>query len=139
MLRYAICYFRLNLERDRYFSIYQAVEMLNDFVSYLEKINFDYDTKSEKLLKDLKKRAAEDGYLQAADITALEQKIIQAKKSDLETHKKEIIDQIEKEAVGRFWYQRGQIKTSLRKDEEIDRAIKLLNDDKAYKELLANG
>lgn len=110
----------------------------NNFVSYLEKINFDYDTKSEKLLKDLKVRAEKDGYLSSTDITALEQKIIQAKKSDLEKHKDEIIDMIEKEVVGRFYFQRGQIKTSLRNDAEIEEAVKLINDGSKFKKVLTD-
>jgi len=110
----------------------------DNFVNYLEKINFDYDTKSEKLLTELKNRAKKDGYLSSADITALEQKIIQAKKSDLEKHKEEIIDMIEKEVVGRFYFQRGQIKTSLRNDAEIEEAVKLINDGTQYKKVLSN-
>ena len=106
-------------------------------MSYLEKINFDYDTKSEKLLKDLKSRAEKDGYLSSTDITALEQKIIEAKKSDLEKHKDEIIDMIEKEVVGRFYFQRGQIKTSLRNDAEIEEAVKLIKDGTQFKKVLS--
>ncbi len=109
----------------------------NDFVNYLKKNNFDYDTKSEKLLADLKKRAEEDGYLAAAEIDVLENKVIEAKKSDLEKHKKEIIDMIEKEVVGRFYFQRGQVKMSLRNDEEIDAAVNILNDAARYKEILS--
>jgi carboxyl-terminal processing protease len=109
----------------------------DNFVSYLEKINFDYDTKSEDLLKELKNRAKKDGYLSNTDIAALEQKIIQAKKSDLEKHKEEIIGMIEKEVVGRFYFQRGQIKTSLRNDAEIKEAVKLFNDKALFKKALA--
>ena len=109
----------------------------DDFVRYLEKTKFDYDTQSEKLLTDLKARAEKDGYLSASDISALEQKIIEAKKSDLEKHKGEIIDMIEKEVVGRFYYQRGQIKISLRNDEEIDQAKQIINDQSRYKKILS--
>ena len=109
----------------------------SDFVNYLKKNNFDYDTKSEKLLADLKERAKKDGYLSATEIDVLENKIIEAKKSDLEKHKKEIIDMIEKEVVGRFYFQRGQVKMSLRNDEEIDAAVNILNDTARYKEILS--
>jgi len=111
----------------------------SNFVAYLEKTKFDYDTKSEKLLKELKVRAEEDGYLSSPDITALEQKIIQAKKSDLEKHKPAIIDMIEKEAVGRYYFKRGQIKISLRNDEEIDQAVKVIGDSARFKKTLSEG
>lgn len=107
------------------------------FVKYLEKINFNYDTKSEKLLAELKGRAEKDGYLSASDISTLESKVISAKKSDLEKHKAEIIDMIEKEIVSRYYFQRGKIKTSLRNDQEIEEAIKLINDKALYQKTLA--
>lgn len=106
------------------------------FVQYLEKINFNYDTQSEKLLAELKERAVKDGYLSSPDITALEQKVIAAKKSDVENHKEEIIDMIEKEIVSRFYYKRGQIKMSLRNDDEIEEAVNLINDQPRYQKVL---
>lgn len=111
-------------------------EEWNDFVAYLEKINFNYDTKSENLLMDLKKRAEKDGYLSAADIAALEKKVITAKKSDLEANKAEIIDMIEKEIVSRYYFQEGKIIKALDNDQEIQEAVKLINNPTLYAKIL---
>jgi carboxyl-terminal processing protease len=108
----------------------------NDFVQYLEKQNFDFDTDSEKLLKELKEKSKEDGYISTADIDALEAKIINAKKADLNKHKDLITDMIEKEIVSRFFYEKGRIKVGLRNDPEIKESIKLFGDTKNYSQLL---
>ncbi len=107
-----------------------------DFVQFLEKQNFDYDTESEQLLKELKGKSKEDGYISEADIKALEAKIIEAKKNDLNKNKELITDMIEKEVVSRFFYEKGRIKVGLRNDMEIKEAVKLFGDKARYDSLL---
>ncbi|MFK7935784.1 MAG: S41 family peptidase [Saprospiraceae bacterium] len=108
----------------------------DEFVQFLQKREFDYDTKTENLLDKLKIRADEDGYLLKDDLAALENKIIAAKKNDLIKHKEVIIDMIEKEIVGRYFYQRGKIEIGLRNDIEIKDAIALVGDSGKYNSLL---
>lgn len=108
----------------------------DDFLAFLKERNFDYDTKTENLLAKLKEHADEDGYLVESDIDILENKIITAKKNDLEKHKDVIIDLIEKEIAGRYFYQRGKIEIGLRNDLEIKEAISLLKDGSKYDSLL---
>ena len=66
----------------------------------------------------------------------MENKIIEAKKADLENNKEAIISMIEKEIVGRFYYQKGRIQIGLRNDKEIEEAVKLMNDKARYASLL---
>lgn len=108
----------------------------DDFLKFLEKQNFDFDTHSEKLLKDLKEQSKKDGYISEADIKALEARIIEAKKADLNKHKDLITDMIEKEIVSRFFYEKGRIKIGLRNDPEIKEAVKLFGDKGKYEALL---
>lgn len=107
-----------------------------DFVQFLENQNFDYDTESEQILKELKEKSKEDGYIAAADIQALEAKIIEAKKADLTKHKDLITDMIEKEIVSRYFYEIGRIKIGLRNDMEIKEAVNLLGDNARYDSIL---
>ncbi|MFQ5446779.1 MAG: S41 family peptidase [Saprospiraceae bacterium] len=107
-----------------------------DFVQFLEKKNFDFKTESEALLKQLKETSKENGYISSEDIKALEAKIIEAKKSDLNKHKEAITDLIEKEIVSRYFYEKGRIQVGLRNDHEIDEALKLFNDKARYDSLL---
>jgi len=108
----------------------------SSFLAFLEKQNFNYDTDSEKLLANLKKQSEKDGYVFEKDIIALENKIIEAKKTDLENNKEAIIDMIEKEVVGRYYYQKGKIEIGLRNDKEIKEAVKLLNNKEEYTKIL---
>lgn len=108
----------------------------DDFILYLEKQNFDYDADNEKLIKDMKEQSKKDGYITEADITALENKIIAARKADLNKHKSLITDMIEKEIVSRFFYEKGRIKIGLRNDPEIKEAVKLFGDRARYEALL---
>jgi len=108
----------------------------NDFISFLNTKDFNYDTETEKLLNQLKERASEDGYLVESDLKNLETKIIESKKNDLNKHKEAITDLIEKEIASRYYFQNGKIKIGLRNDLEIKEAINLINDPAKYNSIL---
>ena len=110
----------------------------DDFVEFLNKKNFQYDSESEKLLKKLKEEAVKDKYSATieGELKAIETKIKSDKKNDLLKHKDEIIDEIEREIIARYYYEKGKIKIALRNDIEIQEAIKVLQDAPRYKTLL---
>ena len=110
----------------------------DDFVEFLNKKNFQYDSESEKLLKKLKEEAVKDKYSATieGELKAIETKIKSDKKNDLLKHKDEIIDEIEREIIARYYYEKGKIKIALRNDIEIQEAIKVLGDAPRYKTLL---
>ena len=107
-----------------------------DFISYLKKRDFKYDTESERLLEKLRQESRESAYLTAADVDALEAKIEAAKKQDLETNREVIIDLIEKEIASRYYDERGKVRMGLRNDPEVKLAVELLNDKQRYSEIL---
>ncbi len=111
----------------------------DNFVLFLEKKDFDFNTESEGLLKKLKEISKENGYISSGDIKSLEAKIIEAKKSDLNKHKEAITDLIEKEIVSRYFYEKGRIEVGLRNDHEIDEALNLFKDKAKYEALLIKG
>lgn len=108
------------------------------FMNFVAEESFSFDTGTEKMLKDLKSKAREDGYYDAVqgDIKTIKDKILQSKKNDLKKYQKEITEDLEKEIIGRYYYQKGQIEISLRNDSEIKDAIKLINDKTRYESLL---
>ena len=110
----------------------------DDFVDFLTKKNFQYDSESEKLLKKLKEESIKDKYAATieADLKSIESKIKTDKKNDLIKHKDEIVSELERQIVARYYYEKGQIKIGLRNDSEISEAIKLLDDPARYKSLL---
>ena len=109
-----------------------------DFVDYLSKQGFDYDTQSEQLVEKLKEKAEEEHFSPAIvnEIQAIEKKILGSKKEELYRYKKEIINLIEREIASRYYYQEGKIKVGLKNDPEIAEAIKVLNDPGQYTSIL---
>jgi carboxyl-terminal processing protease len=108
------------------------------FVDYLSKRNFTYDSESEKLLKKLKEEATKEKYTETidAELKTIESKIRTDKKNDLFKHKEEIVSEIERQIVARYYFEKGQIKIGLRNDKEISESIKILDDQALYKSLL---
>ena len=72
-----------------------------------------------------------------ADISALENKVKNEKKGELLKNKARILHEIEQEIVGRYYYQRGKVRKSLKNDPEVEEAVKLLNDTARYKAILS--
>ena len=112
----------------------------DDFTAYLTKNEFDYKTKSEKTLDELKDIAKEEKFLTSIDteIKALQTKIDAEKKGDLVTYKEAIINEIEKEIASRQYFQKGKVQIGLKNDKEIKEAVSILKDKNKYSQLLKN-
>lgn len=106
------------------------------FLKFVERRGFAYETESEKLLQEFRNKAGQDGYALDAELGAMEQKILQAKKTALVSYKSVILDLIEREIAGRYYYKTGKIKMTLRNDMEVTEAKKVLLDQNQYKRLL---
>ena len=113
-------------------------EAYDDFLKFLNDRSFAYDSESEKLLKKLKKESSKEGFALASEIEILEKKVQAAKEGELKKYKDDIIDLIEKEIAGRYYYQIGKIKMGLRNDKEIKEAVALFDDLGKYNTLLTN-
>jgi len=109
----------------------------DDFVDFLNRQSFEYDSKSEKLLKKLQETSEEEGYELDERIAALEEAVETSKQDALQENEEVIIDLIEKEIASRYYYQRGKIKMGLRNDKEIEDAVALLGDTARYREMLS--
>jgi carboxyl-terminal processing protease len=110
----------------------------DEFVTFLTKRNFQYDSESEKLIKKLREEAKKEKYATIeSELAAIETKVQVDKKNDLQKHKSEIVHEIENEIISRYYYEKGMIKMNLRNDSEIDAALKLLDNQAKYKALLS--
>ncbi|MDX1479571.1 MAG: S41 family peptidase, partial [Saprospiraceae bacterium] len=58
------------------------------------------------------------------------------KESHLERYRAEIVEAIEMDIVGRYYFQNGKTRQRLKNDPELREAISLLQDGKAYSALL---
>ncbi|RLD34237.1 MAG: peptidase S41, partial [Bacteroidetes bacterium] len=52
--------------------------------------------------------------------------------TDLDKNKKEIIEFLTTEIIGRYYYQAGGIKSTLKWDDDVKKAIQVLSDDEQY-------
>lgn len=110
-----------------------------DFLKFLEKRNFRYETERAKALAALEKTAAEEGYTKSLETTirAIRARFEQEKTGDIAQHKETIIRDLEIEIVSRYYYESGRAEIRLRRDYEVQRTIDLLNSPAEYTRLLA--
>jgi len=109
-----------------------------EFVKWLDGKEYDYTTESEKELEELKKTATKEKYLDKIqkDFDALKASLAHNKSSDLELFKSEIKQILEKEIVSRYFFQKGKIQYSINHDEEVAKAIEILNDKVKYNDIV---
>jgi carboxyl-terminal processing protease len=112
----------------------------DDFVKFLSDKDYDYETKSEKTLDDLKVIAEKEKYFSdvKAEYDALQTKIKHNKKDDLNKNKAEIKSLLEEEIASRYYFQRGRIMSSLKQDPEVTEALQLLANGPRFKDILTS-
>ena len=110
-----------------------------DFVKFASKRLEGYESESEQLLKELRgalnNEFNED--FATSDIKSLEKKVKKNIPSELERHKADIIEEIERDIITRFYYQKGKIKYNLKADPEVKEAVAVLKDTNRYKKILS--
>ena len=115
-------------------------EIFEDFKNFISDKDYDYTSKSEKALEDLKKFAKKENYFEAIkeEYKALEEKIKHDKKADINKYQDEIKDLLRIEIATRYYYQKGQVISSMKKDTEIEKAIEILKDTEKYNSIFIN-
>lgn len=110
----------------------------DDFVLFLSGKDYDYTTKTEKTLDELKENAKGDKALDVikSDIEALKIKIMHNKKEDLIKYKPEIKQFLEEEIASRYYFQNGRMDAALKDDIDLKEALTVLNDSERYKKIL---
>ncbi|HTN20805.1 MAG TPA: S41 family peptidase [Pelobium sp.] len=106
-----------------------------EFVNYLNKKDYNYQTATEKSLVDLKFDAEDDKKWDAikTDFENLKKKITTSKEADLVTYKPEIKRVLEGEIAQRYYFDKGRTTQSFQYDIELKKAMELL----ANKSLMA--
>lgn len=108
------------------------------FKAYAKEKNFTYDRQSEKALTNLKEIAELEGYADGDStlFKALEAKLTPDLDRDFDRNKEQIKKLLNSEIVKRYYFQRGELINSLRKDETLEKALSVLADQMLYTKTL---
>lgn len=109
----------------------------DEFVKWLADKEYDYTTRSEKALEDLKANSEKEKYFDAVvtEYEALKKKMMHDKNSDLIKNKEEIREILQDEIVSRYFYQNGRIEASFDYDPDIKKGMEALTDKNVYTQI----
>lgn len=112
--------------------------IFNNFVQFISSKNFDYMSETEQVLEKLQEIAKAENYYESSkeEFQMLQKKITHDKFRDLEENKEEISELLQEEIASRYYFQKGRIGTSLRKDTHVQKAIEVLSNEKQYANIL---
>lgn len=103
--------------------------LYSDFIHFLENKDYQYATKTEASLNELKALAETEkkpGEL-IEELEILAEKIYQSKQQDLLVHREEIKKILGNEIVSRYYYKKGRTAFSFKYDDQLQRAKALLS------------
>ncbi|PCH96721.1 MAG: peptidase S41 [Bacteroidetes bacterium] len=109
-----------------------------NFVSFLEDKDYDYTTRSERKLEELKEIAEKEKYFEDAKLEyeALEKKLTHSNEDDLIKFKDKIIRLLAGEIAVRYYYQQGRIESMLVDDVDVLKGLEILKDEAWYAAIL---
>jgi len=114
-------------------------EEYKEFVEFSGSQEFEYTTGSEQFLEKLKEIAESEQYFESSkeEYEALREKLSPNKQRDLLKFYSEIKELIEREIVGRYYYQRGQMELEISQDKFVSEATTMLLNKSTYNKILA--
>ncbi len=113
-------------------------EEYSQFKQQLKERNFNYDLRSEKVLKHLKEILRKERYDEIASnaIQSLEEALAHNLDRDLDLFSKEIKEAIEMEIVKRYYHMKGTFEIALKNDADFKRALEILHSPSEYSSIL---
>ncbi len=113
-------------------------EDFEEFKTQISNEEYEYSTRSETILAELKEIAVEEKYFEGAEeeFNQFAAKINADKTQDLIKFKEEIKDIIDNEIISRYYFQNGRIAQSLDRDPDVQQAIQLFQEAKQHQQIL---
>ena len=110
-----------------------------DFLKYIKRPEIKFPIEAEKELDSCIVIAKSEGTynLLKNSFDKLEKQLKNEKAKDLEKNRKLIKEALEEEIVLRYYYEKGKIQLRLKRDKDVQEAIKLFADEKRFKALLS--
>ncbi len=111
---------------------------ITGFNAFLDKSDFKLETETDDLIRKIKEVAAKEEYSPEVGNGVDQLKnIVEKEKSTLvKRHEKEILRAIEREMLGRYYFETGLVRHQLKNDPELAEAISILNDPVKYGKIL---
>lgn len=99
------------------------------FIAYLSTRDYNYNTRTERLLNDLRDEAEKESKLTdiKAEYEALKAKVSHSKKNDLTQFKDEIRRVLEAEIVSRYFFEKGRLEQGFKYDADLNESLKIIN------------
>ncbi len=136
---FATHYYRQHesIPEARDFSV--TADLYNDLLAFADEQGFSYETRSERMLKELQKAAEKETYFEAIEpeIKRLKELINNEKAKDHETYRDEVKQMMLEEVVSRYYYREGRVIVSLDADPDVNKALEVLADKDIYGTILA--
>ncbi len=109
-----------------------------DFKAFLDKRKFSYKTVTEESFNDLITSAKREKYYDIHKdlFNSLEKDLEHDLDQDLTLFKDEITEMIEDEIISRYFYEGGAISWTIKKDEQVLKALEILNNRTRYDSIL---
>lgn len=116
-------------------------EQYADFCQFVKNKDFKYESKTEEELDDLIDVAKREKYYDISneEFEKLKKMLGHNLDKDLENFKKEISELITDEIISRYYYQKGAIKSALRDDSDIKKALEIVEKPDAYAAVFTPG
>jgi carboxyl-terminal processing protease len=113
-------------------------DIYDSFMLFISGKNYDYKTRSEAALEDLRRDAEKEKYFDAikTEYDALKTQMNNDKKGDLVKHQDQVRQILKMEIVSRYYYQKGKVIASLSEDPDVNKAIQALRNDEMYQSIL---
>ena len=110
----------------------------NDFLAYLKDKEYEYKTETEETLTKLEKTAKDEKYYAAleSDFKDLEMRLKADKGEDITKNKQDIMDVLQNEIAGRYYYEPGRVEASFSNDPDIQEALHLFSNPDEYHKIL---
>jgi carboxyl-terminal processing protease len=115
-------------------------EVYSEFVDFIEGKQVEYESETSKALKVLKSKAERELYSDkiGAELAALEERLKEDSRRDLQLYREQLSKIIESEIVQRQHYGRGVILHDIAGSDEIARAVELLRDRPRYDAIITS-
>ena len=110
----------------------------DDFKTFLLNRKFNYKTVTEESLNELITNAKKEKYYDIHKdlFNDLEKDIAHNLDQDLKLFRSEITDLMEDEIISRYFYESGAIEWTIKKDEQVSKAVDILNNKEEYSSIL---